>query len=317
MSQGAKANRRSRNILVPFDGSPRSERALTYACATFPDDDVVALHVITRTDDGAASRGWVDSPAGIEEWIETRRSEADREVFADAHRIADRYDRPISTALAVGNVRRAVVDYWESHDFDFLVMDVQGRGLRRTLGYLTGDVSERLARTPAVPAVLVNAELELPTERRSETDEFRVLVPFDRSARSTTALGFACSLFPEADVTALCMHVVWGVDRTVLFDEFDAREARMAELAATAERIAADRGTTVDTVFGSGALDQAVLQFLENDPVDLVVVGTLGKAILGELTVPSASERLVRNCPVPLAIVPPSARLRPRDRVEG
>ncbi|MFB6079389.1 MAG: universal stress protein [Haloferacaceae archaeon] len=304
-SPRSRSGPRPRRVLVPFDGSSRAERALTYACAAFPGDEVVALHVVGRE---ASSRGWVGSPDAFEEWIDERRDRADREVFADARRIADEYDRELSTELAVGGVRRAVVDYWERHDVDFLVVDVRGRGIRRVLEYLTGDASERLARTPTIPAVLVDEGMDLPTEARTEAEPRRILVPVDRTARSTNALSFACSLFPEADVTALCMQVVWGADRTVLLDEFDAREERMDELAATAERIAAEGGTTVTTRFGYGALDRATLQFLDGNPVDLVVVGTRGKATLDELALPSAAERLVRNCPVPLAVVPTPAR---------
>jgi nucleotide-binding universal stress UspA family protein len=38
--------------------------------------------------------------------------------------------------------------------------------------------------------------------------------------------------------------------------------------------------------------------------IDLVVVGTPGRATISELTVPGAAGRLVRDCLVPLAVVP-------------
>jgi len=294
---------RTRRLLVPFDGSPRSERALRYACAAFPGDDVVALHALTREDDETAARGWVDSPDQFAEWATTRREHAERAVFAGARRIADDYDSSVATELAVGDVTRAVVDYWNTHTVDFLVLDVGGRGLRWVLEFVTGDASERLARTSTIPAVLVRADMDLPTDARSRGERRRVLVPFDESARSRNALEFACSRFPDADVTVLCMAVVWGSDRTVLLDRTDARDERMTELAATADRIAAERDVAVDTAFGYGALDQATLQYLD-DPVDLVVAGTRGKASLSELALPSAAGRLVQNCPVPLAVVP-------------
>ena len=295
---------RPRKVLVPFDGSSRSERALNYACASFPGDDIVALYVVTRVADETVSRAWIESPEQFEEWVAARRDTAEQEVFAEARRIADSHDQSVSTALAVGGLNRAIVDYWNTHDVDFLVLDAQGRRLSHVLGYITGDATERLSRTPTVPAVLVNEDMELPAETRSQTDERRILVPFDKSARSTNALEFACSLFPEAEITVLCMHVVWGGDRTILLDSTDAGDEVMTELAATAERIAAERETTVDTVFGQGALDQAVFEYIDEHPVDLVVAGTLGKATLEDLVLPSASERLVRDCPVPIAVVP-------------
>lgn len=293
-----------RRILVPYNGSPTAERALEYACGAFPTADIVALHIMSR-DEGAA-QGWVDSRERFEEWVAERRDIAQENVFASAHRIADRYDRSVATELAVGDAVRGVLDYWNTHEFDFLVTSVRGRGLRQILEQLTREPSGRLARS-TIPAILVREDMDLPTERQSEPER-RILVPFDASERSTNALEFALTHFPEADITVLCMDVVWGADQTVLLDRFDDRNERMNELLATVDRIAAEHDTPVDTVFGQGALDSAVLQYLERNPIDLVIAGTYGKATLSELTMPSASERLVRNCPVPLGVVPTPVR---------
>jgi len=298
----------TRRILVPYDASPRSDRALNYACASFPADDIVALHVLTRAERAAVDSGLVDAPDAFEEWARTKRGGVDSEVFADARQIADRYEASLDTALAVGPVRRAVVEYWTRQNFDFLVMDVKGTGFRRVIEFVTGDASERLARGATTPAILVNEKMDLPTERQSDPAAREILVPLDKTARARNALAFACSMFPEADITVLCMYVVWGADRTVILDRLDSPQKRLSEIVATAERIADEADTTVSTVFGYGAVDRAVGQYLDANPTDLAVVGTPGRATLSELTVPSASERLLRNSPVPLAVVPTPAR---------
>lgn len=299
----------TRRILVPYDASPRSERALNYACASFPEDDIVALHVLTRAELGGSADSVVDSPDAFEEWASTQRDGVDSEVFAGAIQIADEYEVPIDTALAVGPVRRAVVDYWTRGEFDFLVMDVKGTGFRRVVDFLTGDVNERLSRAATKPAVLVNDRMDLPTERQSDSAERQIVVPLEKTVRSRNALAFACSTFPEAHITVLCMYVVWGADRTVVLDRMAAPQERLAEIVATAERIAAEADTTVSTVYGYGAVDRAVLQYLDGHPTDLAVLGTPGRARLSELSVPSASERLLRNSPIPLAVVPTRAQL--------
>ena len=297
----------TRRILVPYDASPRSERALNYACASFPEDVIVALHVLTRSDLGGSADSWIDSPDAFEEWASSQRDGVDSEVFDGAIQIADEYEVSLDTALAVGPVRRAVVDYWTQQDFDFLVMDVKGTGFRRVLDFLTGDVNERLSRAATRPAVLVNDRMDLPRERQSDPAEWQIIVPLEKTVRSRNALEFACSTFPEADITVLCMYVVWGADRTVVLDRVESPQERLAEIVATAERIAAEADTTVSTVFGYGAVDRAVLQYIDGHPTDLAVLGTPGRATLSELSVPSASERLLRNSPIPLAVVPTPA----------
>jgi nucleotide-binding universal stress UspA family protein len=49
----------TRHILVPFEDSELSERALEFACSSFPDDIITALCVIDSQTDETAAIGWV------------------------------------------------------------------------------------------------------------------------------------------------------------------------------------------------------------------------------------------------------------------
>jgi nucleotide-binding universal stress UspA family protein len=297
----------SRNVLVAFDGTDLSERALRYACTTFSGDAITALYVIDPSRDETAARGWGNTPDQFEEWIESMHGHAERNVFARANEIAEEYDQSIATEVAVGSVHGSITDYWDAHDVDFVVLGARRRGSRRLLEYLWGDVGARLARTASIPTVLVREDAALPEETIPGTRRRRLLVPFDQSDRSERALEFACSTFPEDDLTALCMSVVWGSDRATIVDRIDPGEETAERLAANARRIAEGFGTPLDTVFGFGALDRTVVRYVEENPVDLVVAGTAGKTPATEYFSPGAPERLVSNCPVPLLAVPASA----------
>ncbi|AZH24132.1 hypothetical protein DU502_01495 [Haloplanus aerogenes] len=62
-----------RHLLVPFDDSELSDRALTFACSTFPEDRITVMYVIdSHSDDTAAIGGEHDRPVRTLDRVPTR-----------------------------------------------------------------------------------------------------------------------------------------------------------------------------------------------------------------------------------------------------
>jgi nucleotide-binding universal stress UspA family protein len=142
----------SRHLLVPFDDTDLSERALTFACSTFPDDRITVLYVVDAHTDRTAAIGWGNTTDEYEQWVASRREFAD-ELLANARALADEYDVDVETVVAVGRLHQAVVDYYDDHDVDLVVMGFHPRS--RLSAYLAGESSDRLIRTSNVPVALV------------------------------------------------------------------------------------------------------------------------------------------------------------------
>lgn len=138
-------------ILVPLDGSPQSERALTFAVEEWPDARVTLLHVIDPVEAGySAGRG---IPSGAEEWYESAKARAD-ELFGRAR---DDFDRDFETRTEVGRPAKTIVDMAESGAFDHVVMGSHGRkGVSRIL---LGSVAESVVRRSPVPVTVVRDTL--------------------------------------------------------------------------------------------------------------------------------------------------------------
>jgi nucleotide-binding universal stress UspA family protein len=128
------------HVLVPLDGSPLADEALTQALELF-DCRVTVLNVVTPVD-AAMSEGGLLDPG--EDRRESARHRADR-VVERARARATEADRTVETAVETGDPADAILDYVAAADVDHVVMG--GHGGER------GDITRRLLGTVATSVV--------------------------------------------------------------------------------------------------------------------------------------------------------------------
>ena len=140
----------TKTVLVPLDGSPQSEKALSFAIEEFSDAKLVLLHVIDPVESGYGSR--FNLPGGGEEWYEDQQ-EATEELFAEASEQANEAGMSVETATEIGRPANVMVRYAEDDDIDAIVMGSHGRsGVSRIL---LGSVAETVVRRSPVPVTVV------------------------------------------------------------------------------------------------------------------------------------------------------------------
>lgn len=137
-------------ILVPFDGSPLSERALERAVTMHPESEITVLHVIDpiRVVYAAESEGL---PAA-ETWHERMAAWAS-ELCADAEARAAEHDCDVTTAIETGAPAREILEFVDEHGIEHVVMGSHGRsGVSRLV---LGSVAEQVMRQSPVPVTIV------------------------------------------------------------------------------------------------------------------------------------------------------------------
>ncbi|WP_418284868.1 universal stress protein [Halorubrum sp. DTA46] len=139
------------NVLVAFDGSPLSERALTYAIETFPDAAITSIYVINPLD------SVIDVEAGglpvAEGWYENAKEQA-RRIHTTAADLAAELDAKLDTVTEVGKPAGAILEYATDHDIDQIVMGSHGRsGIDRAL---LGSVAETVTRRARIPVTIIS-----------------------------------------------------------------------------------------------------------------------------------------------------------------
>jgi nucleotide-binding universal stress UspA family protein len=140
----------------------------------------------------------------------------------------------------------------------------------------------------------------------------RILVPTDFSDPATAALKYARALAEEFGSTLHLMHVVpepyvypWGTEISTmpLVDLLTQSETQAAE---RLKALAEEPGPLKDRVRTATAIGTPVdrlLQYVADEGIDLVVMGTHGRGAVGHLLLGSVAERMVRRSPVPVLTV--------------
>ena len=140
----------TRRILVPYDGSPLSERALEHTLEQFPDASLTTIYVI----DPVSSVYDVET-GGLpvaEDWYEDAQERAS-EIHAAAEQLAGSHEAELTTITVVGQPAREILEYLSEHDVDQVVMGSHGRkGIGRAF---LGSVAETVTRRARVPVTVV------------------------------------------------------------------------------------------------------------------------------------------------------------------
>ena len=137
-------------ILVPIDGSPGSERGLSYAAlmASLTGGRVV---VVVAHDPPVTVRR-----RGILE-VEGARAEMEeeaKELASEAVELLTQRGLRASGVVVKGDPAAAILETAEEEGADLIV--IGRRGLGRLAGLLLGSVSERIARHASVPVLLTS-----------------------------------------------------------------------------------------------------------------------------------------------------------------
>lgn len=287
------------SILVPTDGSEHATRAAEHGAALARAFSA-SLHVMavidTRTAGGPFSGGDLE-----DETLDRMTADAEDTVTA----ITDAVDAAgaIQTTIRTGNPADEICAYRDDHDIDLIAMGTHGRtGVER---YLAGSVTESVVRHADVPVFTVRA-----TEQSRKTDSYDdILVPTDGSTAATAAVEPACEIAAQFDSRLHALNVVnlgdvaTGSEYTLPTDLIDTLEAQGEKVT---ERIAARaRESGVETVTqvvdGFPAAD--ILDYAEENDIDLIVMGTAGRTGLNRFIMGSTTERLIRHADMPVLAV--------------
>ena len=139
-----------------------------------------------------------------------------------------------------------------------------------------------------------------------------VLVPVDDTDKSTDALEFACTEYPDASITAL--HVVdpgdfyaaTGVEGGAManYEQIKNHHEKYAEeILESARERAAELGREIETDQVVGAVSRSIVDYAADHDVDHIAVGSHGRTGASRILLGSVAETIARRSPVPVTIV--------------
>ncbi len=137
----------NKRVLVPYDGSPQSKRALEFVLTEWGDDEIVLLHVIDPIEAGYSVT--TSMSGGAEQWYQSAQEESTALLSEASLGVACN----VRTETRVGRPARTILEVAESEGFDHIVMGSHGRtGVSRIF---VGSVTESVVRGSPVPVTVV------------------------------------------------------------------------------------------------------------------------------------------------------------------
>jgi nucleotide-binding universal stress UspA family protein len=284
-------------ILFPTDGSDGAAVAFDHVLdlATTHDATVHILNVADTTQDGVLNLQ-SDSVDSLEENGE--------QIVSDAAERAHQQGVDTVTEVAQGEPYRTIIDYAETQGVNLVVMPTHGRrGLER---FLLGSTTERVVRRADVPVLTLS-----PDDDAKITHPYQnVLVPTDGSDCANQALAIGVDVADAEDATLHLLSVIaitaLGADaRPDIQMEMLEESAHelIDEAAAFADNAGVEPAST--TVEYGPSIHQAILTYIDDHDIDLVVVGTHGRTGFDRYVLGSVTEYLVRTSPIPVLTVRP------------
>lgn len=284
-----------RRILVATDFSSGASRAIDRAAALARtlDASLLLLHVVPQN-------ALVDLARMLHEVVDEARARAEKAALHDlrtlATGLAHRLPVAAETRVACGPVVASIIDAANRFDAGLLVLGA--RGTNPVRDFLLGSNAERTLR---------KAERSLLIVRQPGRTAYRqVLVPVDFSGHARHALQLACSLAPDAVVTAL--HVfdaplearleyagVPEADITA-YRERGRREAEASLHEFLAETPGLPAGRVVPQV-EIGYPAGVILDTARRLGADLVALGKHGRSPVEEWVLGSVTIHAINNAP--------------------
>lgn len=278
-------------ILFPTDGGEPADSVLDYAIRIAAHHDAT-LHVLNVAD---TTRDSLTQLRG--DVVDVLEQEGER-IVADAARRATDRGRSVVSEVVQGTPSESIVEYSGRFDLDLIVMPTHGRrGLKR---FLIGSVTERVINTAEVPVVTVNPD----RDRQLSYPCRQLLVPTDGSQGGDRAVREGVAIAKRTGGTLHLLHVVetgtLGPDaRSVLkeHEQTDRGEAILAEAAETAET---ESLAAVERTLEYGTPSRAIRRYIDENDIDLAVLGTHGETNFSRYMLGSVSAKLVRTASIPV-----------------
>jgi nucleotide-binding universal stress UspA family protein len=282
-------------ILFPTDGRDGAADALDHVLDIAAAHDAT-VHVLFVTDTTQMSTTRIRG-----EILETLEQEG-KEIVTETAARAERRGVSTVTEVVQGEPYTTIVEYADSREIDLVVMPTHGRqGLER---FFLGSTTENVVRRATVPVLTIQPDDDGTIDYPYRT----VLVPTDGSecANQALALGTDVAKTHEAALHLLSVVAVTSLGVDVRSEiRTTALEERATELIEDAEAFATNAGVdSVSTTVGYGSsIHRAILSYIDDHDIDLVVVGTHGRTGFDRYVLGSVTEYLVRTSPIPVLTV--------------
>jgi nucleotide-binding universal stress UspA family protein len=240
----------------------------------------------------------------------TQLRERRESAITEIEELASELGHPVTTTLTEGKPAVQISEYAAEQDADLIVVGRQGlTGLGRRL---LGGVTEQVLHRSDVPVLVVPGE----DDAEMEADYTRVLITTDGSENADVAIPHGIAIAQRYDSAVHVLNVVdlqaaggafnaGGLEKEFI-ERLDARGQDAVDSVATKIEDSAPDLTVETAVERTSSFEGAaagVREYVEENDVDLVVMGSHGRSNLQRQLIGSVASTVLRTVDVPVLVV--------------
>ena len=278
------------HILIPTDGSIETEQAVSHGLGLARTYDAT-VHVLYVTDESEYS---AVTDAQAREQLRSAAEKLGRRAISDIAETVAEFDLTAHRELRRGTPYEEILDYVDEQDIDLVAMGTHGRA---GVGPDLGSTTLRVVRNADVPAMTVRFQENVDVDVANHYEVYDdILVATDGSDGS---MGAAQQGIDIAEMYGATVHALYVVDtNTYAYEDVPRSIVGLLKESGNAvlEEIAAmgrERGVEVETPIRSGRPSRELLDYVDENDVDLVALGAHGRT--SEVHLGSTTERVIRT----------------------
>jgi nucleotide-binding universal stress UspA family protein len=293
----------SRRILVPIDGSPFSERALTLAVPLAQQHDASLVLMLANPLPPRDAEAPVRDLGGERDVREHLRSQLERV----ARRVATRDGVTTATQFREGPVLDEIEAAIADVSAALVVMATHGRGGVSRLWL--GSVTDALLRRCTVPVLVTRTARKWTLTTATEPFFPRVLVAVDGSSLAEEALERAISLIGESTGEFILLRVEDAPIAAVSSTWISEATVRIREgyLEPLADRFRSPTRTVRTRAVVHHDPARAILDVAKEEHAFAIALATHGRTGVRRAVIGSVADKVIRGATVPVLVCPPAS----------
>ena len=279
------------DILLPTDGSTAAEHALS-AVTPIAEQYDATVHLLTAFDLSEVT-------PSLREQARSQLHDHGTAAIERLAATASQLESEMAVIETMQPVHEAILEYAEDHEIDLIAMGTHNPGTLRR--FTMGSVTRRTVRSSDCPVLVVGEDTTVSANPQG------ILLPTDGSAAAAGSATHALELCEAFEAT---LHVINVVDLTGPWSTIESSDLLLAFEAAGKQAVDAiieradDRDiASVQTSVISGYPAESIVDYVEQRPIDLVVMGTHGRSGIERALLGSVTEAVIGNAAVPVFTV--------------
>jgi nucleotide-binding universal stress UspA family protein len=292
---------RMNKILWTTDGSKEAKAGLNYArlFANSFNSEITGLHVIKVIDKKVGAlfgeridlTGWAEDAAS--KWFD---------IFDEVQEELKREKLRFTYKVVAGSPHEKIIEVANEEKADLIVMGKRGLGLKDRA--LVGSNTIKVLKGSQIPVLAVRARI-------GKSRIKKILVPFDVTEKFDSALKYAVSLGKAFDAIVSVVYVLelisypYEFPVSILADMRAVYDNELKNKIAEISPQVGDKIKIKHRVIESINPYLGVIEFAQNERVDLIVMNTHGRKGIRRLVLGSVAEKVIQESPCSVLALKP------------